>query len=93
MVVVRDFQRVIGPGQTLGSGLDGRSHGIQQLVELSLAHRALQVRARKDFDYNDCSGSCAHRNFTHNCRRGIGGYDRVFLVATKGQEAGSFSTK
>jgi hypothetical protein len=93
MVVVRGFQRFIGLGQTIGIGLDGRSHGIQQSVELSLAHLARQVRARRDFDYNDCSGSRAHRNFPQNYRRAIAGYDRVFLIAAKGQETGSFSTK
>ena len=52
-VVVRGFQPMVGLGQILRSKLDGRSHGIQQPAKLSLAHGALQVRACRDFDYND----------------------------------------
>ena len=93
MIVVGGFPRVIGPGRTMGRGPQGRSHGIQQSIELSLAHRALQVRARRDFDYNDRGGSCAHRNFPQNYRHGIAGYDRVFLIAANGREIGSFPAK
>jgi len=83
MIVVDGFRRVP----------QGRAHGIQQSVELSLAYRALQVRARWDFDYNDCGGSRAHRNFPHNYQHVIAGDDRVFLIAANGQETGTFSTK
>jgi hypothetical protein len=62
MIVVGSYQQVIGRMPALGGGLEGRSHGIQQLVELSIAHRAIQVRARRDCDYNDRCALCAHRN-------------------------------
>jgi hypothetical protein len=51
MVVVRGSQRGIGLSQTMRSWFDSCSHIIKQSVELNPAHRAIQVRTRRDFDY------------------------------------------